>query len=161
MSELETPPAAETPTWLLFRVGQRDYAIPLDRVTEVVAARKPHLIPLVPSAIGGILNTRGEPLPVVDGGAAVEGFACGATRHALVLERDDVRLGVLVDSVLRIDGQLDPSRLELVDAPASHAGVCSERRRTATGVELSIVETDALLARAMRLLAGHSELTTS
>ncbi len=56
-------------SWLQFDLGERCYAIPLDAVAEVMPAQQPRLIPLVPPSVGGVLNIRGEPLVVMNGGA--------------------------------------------------------------------------------------------
>jgi chemotaxis signal transduction protein len=146
-------------SWLLFRAGSRDYALPLDALVEIVAGRPPQLIPLVPVEVGGILNCRGEPIPVVDGGLVLEGLRSGSTRHALVFERDDLRVGLLVDHVLRIDRELDPSRLSGVEAPQGSHGACEAWKLTSQGRELGIVNTESLLSRATDLLVGHGVQT--
>jgi chemotaxis signal transduction protein len=142
-------------SWLLFRAGERDYALPIDALAEIVAARAPQLIPLVPIEVGGVLNCRGEPLPVVDGGLVLEGRRSGSTRHALVFERDELRVGLLVDHVLRIDRELDPARLTAVEAPAGSGGACEAWRQTPLGRQLGIIDTESLLSRATDLLAPH------
>lgn len=146
-------------SWLLFRAGEHDYALRIDALAEIVAARAPQLIPLVPIEVGGVLNCRGEPLPVVDGGLVLQGRRSGSTRHALVFEREELRLGLLVDHVLRIDRDLDPSRLTAIEPPAAGTGACEAWRQTPLGRQLGIVNTESLLSRATDLLVqdrGHS-----
>ena len=144
-------------TWLLFRAGARDYALRLDGLAEIVAARAPQLIPLVPIDVGGILNCRGEPLTVVDGGLVLEGRRSGSIRHALVFEREELRVGLLVDHVLRIDRELDPARLTLVETPDVRVGACESWRQMPSGRPLGIVHTESLLRRATDLLVGQGE----
>jgi chemotaxis signal transduction protein len=144
-------------SWLLFRAGERDYALPIDALTEIVTARAPQLIPLVPIELGGVLNCRGEPLPVVDGGLVLEGRRSGSTRHALVFERDELRVGILVDHVLRIDRELDPARLAAIEAPQGSGGACEAWKQTHLGRQLGIVNTESLLSRATDLLVGNAE----
>ncbi len=91
------------PAWLRFRTGGRSFGLPLDAVAEVTAGGVPRLIPFVPRAVGGILNVRGEPLPVVDAGALLLGQPSGARRHVVALVRQGVRVGLLVDSASRIE----------------------------------------------------------
>lgn len=149
--------ARERGSWLLFRAGERDYALRIDALAEIVAARAPKLIPLVPIEVGGVLNCRGEPLPVVDGGLVLEGRRSGSTRHALVFEREELRLGLLVDHVLRIDRELDPSRLTSIDDPVPSAGACEAWKQTSLGRQLGIVNTESLLSRATELLVRNGE----
>lgn len=151
--------ARDAGSWLLFRAGERDYALRIDALAEIVAARAPQLIPLVPIEVGGVLNCRGEPLPVVDGGLVLEGRRSGSTRHALVFEREELRLGLLVDHVLRIDRDLDPTRLSAIEAPAAaaSAGACESWKQTPLGRQLGIVNTESLLSRAIDLLVRNDE----
>jgi len=102
---------ASAQQWLRFRLQGTEYAIALEAVAEVTAPKQPNLIPLVPLEIGGILNVRGEPLPAVDGCALIgmPGAGEAAPRPALVLEEAKVRVGVLVDSVSRIERGLEES----------------------------------------------------
>ena len=88
--------------WLRFRIGDSACAIPLQAVVEVTSAGSPRLIPLVPLQVGGILNVRGEPLPVVDGGVVLRGQPSDVHRHVLVLEHGRARIGILVGHVSRI-----------------------------------------------------------
>jgi chemotaxis signal transduction protein len=104
------------PAWLRFRTAGRSFGLPLDAVAEVTAGGVPRLIPFVPRASGGILNVRGEPLPVVDAGALLLGAPAGARGHVVALLRDGTRLGVLVDFAARIEsGAADA---EMVDPDA-------------------------------------------
>ena len=144
-------------SWLLFRAGERDYALKIDALAEIVAARAPQLIPLVPIEVGGVLNCRGEPLPVVDGGLVLEGRRSGSTRHALVFEREELRLGLLVDHVLRIDRELDPSRLTAIEPPPGSRGACDAWKQTALGRQLGIINNESLLSRAIGLLVRNAE----
>jgi chemotaxis signal transduction protein len=89
--------------WLRFRVGNAEYAIVLDAVCEVTPAREPNFVPLVPLEIGGILNVRGEPLPAVDARALTGAAGERGARPALVLEKGAVRIGLLVDTVTKIE----------------------------------------------------------
>ena len=100
MSGCAEDPAA----WLWFRVGDWNFAIPLAAVAGVMAAGTPSLIPLVPRSVGGILNLRGEPLPVLIGGALFGGRECAPGDYLLVFEHDRRRVGVVVHEVRGIEG---------------------------------------------------------
>lgn len=135
-------------SWLQFDLDERAYALPLDVVAEVLRAQQPRLIPLVPRDVGGILNLRGEPLVVVDGGAVFGGppIAC---RHILLLERDDLRIGLRVGHVRRIDRDLavETGGGETVDE--DYPFVCWMNRG---GETLGLVDLDGFLERATALL---------
>jgi hypothetical protein len=76
-----------------------------------------------------------------------------------VFEREELRVGILVDHVLRIDLELDPSRLAPIEVPESTAGACEEWRQTPSGRPLGIVHTESLLSRATDLLVRNGEQT--
>jgi chemotaxis signal transduction protein len=147
--------------WVCFRVGDDDYAIRLGAVVEVIAGREPELIPLLPLAVGGILNARGEPLAVVDGGTLLGRQPSRSHHHVLVLERGNRRAGVLVDLVLRIERDLerrlaDQSRSDVEAAAAADEPESDwiERRHTRDGDEIGLVDSERLFERAMDLLAS-------
>ncbi len=140
--------------WLRFQLGDSGFGIPLDAVGEVTAARQPHLIPLVPLEVGGVLNVRGEPLPVVDGGVLVGGDPGSGRRHAIVLEEGKLRVGVLVDSVSRIERGLEEAVAEELDADdpeAVHVDFVHWVR--SGGNRVGLVDAEILLKRATDLLS--------
>ncbi len=99
--------------WLRFRIAGRSFGLPLDSVAEVTAGGAPRLIPFVSRDAGGILNVRGEPMPVVDAGALLLGAPAGARGHVVALVRGGVRLGLLVDFVACIEpDSADAERVE-------------------------------------------------
>jgi chemotaxis signal transduction protein len=56
--------------------------------------------------VGGILNLRGEPLVVVDGGPLFGHGSDLRYRHVLLLEQGSLRIGLRVGQVSRIDRDL-------------------------------------------------------
>ena len=148
--------------WVCFRVAGGDYAIRLGAVVEVMAGRAPELIPLLPLAVGGILNARGEPLAVVDGGTLLGEQPSRSHHHVLVLERGNRRAGILVDHVLRIERDLERRLAELgrgaadVAAEPDTGGASHwiEKRHFREGAAIGLVDSEALFERAMDLLAG-------
>ena len=137
--------------WIRFSIGEIAYAIPLSAVVEVASAARPYLIPLVPLQAGGILNVRGEPLPVVDGGALLCNQSDDVYRHVIVLEHGEGRIGVLVGHVSRIERSVPSGALDEdppIDCP--HVGWVSD------GTEcLGLVDPEALLERAKELFTDQ------
>jgi chemotaxis signal transduction protein len=144
MNEVASP-------WLRFNIGESDYAIPLHAVVEVMPGTAPRLIPLVPIALAGIVNVRGEPLPVVDGGALLGNPSPDPYRKVLVLQNETARIGVLVGHVASIEKDLS-------DRPVQ--GDCEENdlyvRWVIDGREkLGLIDPEALLERAKDLLTAQ------
>jgi len=140
----------EATPWLCFEVSGQSYAIPLASVVEVTGAQRPHLIPRIPLEIAGVMNVRGEPLPVVDGGALLTGSKAQRHRHVLVLERGEVRIGVLVGQVRRIER-------ELPTGPAERGGADGALVQWVNldGSALGRVDPEGLIERATMLLTDQ------
>jgi chemotaxis signal transduction protein len=139
---------------VLFRVAGCDYALPLDGVVEVRAGGQPSLIPFVPREVGGVLNVRGEPLPVLDAGTLLRGEPSGASRHLIVLADGTRRVGVLTERVLHVDARIEDGE---VDPQAPPAPLPLRWARDGDR-RVAVVEPEALLARAATLLAArHTE----
>lgn len=146
-------PAALNRPWLRFRVRGIEYALPLDVVSEVTAARSPRLIPFVPLSVGGVVNAKGEPLPTVNGGRLLQNLPTRAQRHALVLERGTVRLGLLVDAVARIEPGLGRAAQEGEEPPEqAPSGPSWVRWVTVNRETVGLVDPDALIDSARGLL---------
>jgi chemotaxis signal transduction protein len=140
--------------WLRFEVGGQAYALPLSAVVEVTGALTPHLIPRIPLEIGGIVNVRGEPLPAVDGGAVLTGSPVKRHRYVLVMERGNVRIGVLVGDVRRIQREL---ALSLEDAGEADSGLVQWVNQDDTA--LGLVDPEGLFERATLLLTDPRSKT--
>ena len=106
--------AASAGRLLAFEVAGGLFALPIAEVAEVAEVGPSAVVPMLPRAIGGVVNHHGDALLVVDGCALLE-RSPEASRplHLLILARDPDdpdRFGLPVD---RIHG--------LVDGPALSA----------------------------------------
>jgi len=94
--------------FVTFRLGEDAYALPIERVREVVRLRPITPMPRVPSAVRGVISLRGEVVQVVDlrGRLGMESAPAARTSRIIVLHGDDGAVaGLLVDlvrDVLRI-----------------------------------------------------------
>lgn len=93
--------------FLLFRIGDSDFALPIAAVEEVAPLpRKLTRLPKAPAFVQGVMNLRGAVVPVIDQaerfGAAM---AASGKRRVVVVRIGDLQTGFVVDSaseVLRI-----------------------------------------------------------
>jgi chemotaxis signal transduction protein len=144
-------PATAQPR-LVFRVAGREFGVPVGAVSEVTPGGVPRLVPLVPLAVGGILNVRGEPLLAVDAGALLLDRPAGARRHVVVFGDESLRFGILVDLAARMQTEPGAPLAPGDEAAADTTAVpvcwieCADGR-------VGLVEPADLLARARRLLA--------
>ena len=118
---------------LSFRLGEQEYALPLDRVREIVPV--PNHIAVVPrpeTAVLGVITLRDRLLPLVSlrtllGMAANDG---GPRGKVVVVSLGDGAVGVVVDStreILRVDPNIiepAPALLNRGDGDAEIASIC-------------------------------------
>jgi purine-binding chemotaxis protein CheW len=87
---------------LAFRLDETSYAIPVERVREIVRLRAVTSVPHMPSWVIGVVGLRGEVVQVVDLRMRLGIATRDATRstRVIVLHGDDERVtGILVDAV--------------------------------------------------------------
>jgi purine-binding chemotaxis protein CheW len=119
---------------LSFRLGEQEYALPLDRVREIVPL--PDHIPALPrpeTAVLGVITLRDRLLPLVSlrallGMAADDGS--GPRGKVVVVSLGDGAVGVVVDAtreILRVDPNIiepAPALLTRGDGDAEIASIC-------------------------------------
>ncbi|WP_428682445.1 chemotaxis protein CheW [Reyranella sp.] len=103
----DAPPQerGEERQFVVFRLGDDEFALPIEAVNEV--ARVPAQItrvPKTPKFLEGVINLRGEVLPVVDQRRRFDlpALADGRSRRLLVVRTENHRAGLIVDSVSEV-----------------------------------------------------------
>src|SRR5882672_684042 len=99
-----------------FRVSSLGLLIKLDTGSEVVEARAIAAMPNAPRWLAGVMNLRGNPVPVFDLGAALD-LARNDESHktmVLVLDKGDAAAGLLIDGMPRV---VPPGKV--IDLPAA------------------------------------------
>jgi purine-binding chemotaxis protein CheW len=91
--------------FLLFRLGDERYGLPIAAVDEVLALPDRWTrTPRAPAFMAGVMNHRGAVLPLVDQRRRFEvaGETPGRRRRVIVVRLDDLAVGFVVDAVERI-----------------------------------------------------------
>ncbi len=94
--------------YLTFMLGTDLYGISVDMVKEVNDYDKVLSVPLVPGYIRGIMNLRGEVVPVIDLYSLFFGTSNEVTRFTSIVivelmdEGELVRVGIVIDSVREV-----------------------------------------------------------
>jgi purine-binding chemotaxis protein CheW len=111
------PSARQELTFLVFRLADDEFGLPIDAVVEV--ARVPEQItrlPKTPKFLEGVVNLRGDILPVIDQRRRFDMPPLGnvAGRRLIVVKTERHRAGVIVDGV---SGVLSSSPSSIEPAP--------------------------------------------
>lgn len=100
--------------FISFSVGNEEYGLELLRVKEVIRIREITWLPKAPTFVKGIINLRGDVIPIIDlrDKFGLESQAHTATTRVIVVEVEGRLMGMVVDSasqVVRIPtNQIDP-----------------------------------------------------
>jgi purine-binding chemotaxis protein CheW len=103
------PPLAEKTQYLAFTLADAEYAVDLLRVREILEFSPPTRVPATPAFIRGVINLRGNVVPIVDLHVKLGLPSQTETKRACFAIIDvggewgeAVRLGVVIDAVTDI-----------------------------------------------------------
>jgi purine-binding chemotaxis protein CheW len=103
---------------LRFRAAGVACACDLDPVREIVRARPLVRLPGAPAWVLGIMNLRGTMLTVVDLSRRLQAGASGTPAFVVVVESGGKRLGIGVEAVQSVGGELDGEMGQWCDVDA-------------------------------------------
>ena len=111
---------------LVLSLGEEHYALPLDSVQQIISHPRVTRMPISDPATIGLLNVRGEIVPLFDAAVLLQGRAGGAAAFAVLVEtsKGTAGLGVgLLPDASEIDaesGPVDTSRERPVYPAGDH-----------------------------------------
>jgi len=121
MTEQATAAGTETQTragkYLTFILAEEEYGLEILRVREIIGTMEITAVPRTPRYVKGVINLRGEVIPVVDLRLKVgmpEAEQTGQT-CIIVVDVDGVEMGIIVDNVSEV---LDIADEDIDDAPS-------------------------------------------
>jgi purine-binding chemotaxis protein CheW len=96
--------AAEVKQLISFTVGAEEYGLELLRVKEVIRMRQITWLPKAPSCVRGIINLRGEVIPIVDlrERFGMQGQEQTTMTRVIVVEVEGEPVGMVVDSASQV-----------------------------------------------------------
>lgn len=98
----------KTNHYLTFKLGDETFASHVDSVTKILEMQKITEVPRAPEFMKGVINLRGNVLPVIDGRIK---FGMKATPYTdkscilvlnLSIDNDQVEVGAIVDAVMNV-----------------------------------------------------------
>lgn len=119
--------AVDSQKYLIFMAGHLKLGVVAEDVVEILNNQVITYLPMMPGFIRGIINMRGQMIPILDVRARLGMDIREEDSLVVVLNLGDVQLGILVDAV---DQMLDISRANIHPLPANSAqmlvsGMCS------------------------------------
>jgi len=111
--------------YVVFQIGEGHYAIPLTEVSQIIRHENVTDVPTAPPFVEGVINIGGEVIPVINLRSRFSLSAAEITRknRVIIVQRQDSRYGVLVDSVREI---LDLDENSIAPEAASVFGMKAE-----------------------------------
>jgi purine-binding chemotaxis protein CheW len=96
--------AGETEQFLIFRIAETDFALPIAAVVEVTAVPdKLGRMPKAPAFVQGFMTLRGKAVPVIDQSLRFIGMhSNGARRRVIVVQLGALVAGFIVDAVAEV-----------------------------------------------------------
>ena len=112
--------------YLIFMAGHLKLGVVAEDVVEILNNQIITYLPMVPNFIRGIINMRGQMVPILDVRARL-GLPSLEEDSLVVVNMGDVQLGILVDAV---DQMLDIPKVHIQPLPANStqmlvSGMCS------------------------------------
>jgi purine-binding chemotaxis protein CheW len=121
--EMDTSKEAVKPVQIVtFRLGQEEYGVDIMKVQEIILLGEITRVPEVPDFVEGVINLRGNVIPIVD---LRKRFRITGTDHTeatriVVLNVHGKTIGAIVDAVSEV---LRTSSAEIEPAPPTISGM--------------------------------------
>ena len=140
--------------------GEEEFGIDISKVVEILKAQRVYQVPQLPSFLCGVVNIRGEVIPLMDLRKRFEIDSASLRERIIVIRSDGEKVGLLVDGVKDIV-TLQPE--EVVKPPAMFKGLKTEYM---TGIGrrgdsiIILLDLDMLLTSEERIQLGAVSKTT-
>ena len=116
MSQHESDAVARQYASCNFRVAARDYYLPIENMIEIADLSKIINLPLAPSVVRGLINLRGQVLPVIDlGKQAGTASYPQAIRKLIVAEAGGEKLAFLSDGIPDLSETVVGERVDVMN----------------------------------------------
>lgn len=111
--------------YVVFQIGEGHYSIPLEEVSQIIRYENVTDVPTAPPFVDGVINVGGDVVPVVNLRTrfSLERVEVSRKSRVIIVQKQDVRYGILVDSVREI---LDLDQDRVAPEAASVFGMKSE-----------------------------------
>jgi len=140
-NELES---IELVKFVIFNIDNKIYALPGDRVREIVIGYKVYYLPFIPSYIRGLINRHGEPYTVVDIKVLFEKEKLDAQKYIIIRDETD-KLSLVISEILKIVN-IDKNEVHPITSQTDE-GDFFNQSITLDNVEIPILEVDSIVRK--------------
>lgn len=112
--------------YLTFKLSGEEFGIGILKVREIIEYTSPTQVPMVPEYIKGVINLRGNVVPVIDLKAKFNMPGSEATKRSCVvivevtMDGEEITMGILIDAVSEV---LEISPRDISPAPSFGAKI--------------------------------------
>ncbi len=101
---METQVQREGNQFVIFRMGNEEYGIDIQKITTIEKVFNITRVPQAPESIKGVVNLRGEIVPVVELSKKLKMEHSEITEDTriIIFKIDDISVGFVVDEVLEV-----------------------------------------------------------
>lgn len=107
----------------IFRIESEDFGVAINRVVEILKSQKIYSIPELPDFLSGVINVRGDVIPLLDLRLRFGIHTPAKKRRIITVRCDEEKIGLLVDEV---DEIISIAPAEIISPPAIFKGVKTE-----------------------------------
>jgi chemotaxis signal transduction protein len=129
----------------LFSIGGDTYALPVELFTEIIVAPKIFPVPTTPPHVLGVINLRGNIVPVVDIRPVLSLSSRSVPDQIAIVKHGTIALGIVVDNVSEVVGVPESRILAIPSDPKSPQQDEENRSRFFLGIVHRETGTAALL----------------
>lgn len=99
--DLETGQAVDEQQLVAFRLGDEEYGVSIEQVQKIIHREEPTRIPQTPAFVEGVINLRGDLIPIIDMKKRfnLPGKELDDEARIIVVEVEDQTVGIQVDAV--------------------------------------------------------------
>ncbi|MGE5174680.1 MAG: chemotaxis protein CheW [Betaproteobacteria bacterium] len=130
----------------LFNIGKDTYAIPVDVLTEIIIPQKIFPVPTTPAHVLGVINLRGNIVPIVDIRPALSLPQQSGSGQIAIVKNGTTMLGIVVDNVSAVLSVPASSVQELPADAGAQEGAGKNRARFLKGIIQRETDVAALLS---------------
>lgn len=107
----------------IFRTGSEDFGVAINRVVEILKSQKIYSIPDLPDFFSGVINVRGDVIPLLDLRLRFGIHTPAGKRRIITVRCDEEKIGLFVDEV---DEIISIAPDEIISPPAIFKGLKTE-----------------------------------